>query len=182
MKTSILAVWVVALTVFSSCDELLDQAAVKADSGEYKTELSIAPSAMGDHLYVQKLVEADLQQMLAEHGNTNVTVKRINITSAVIEIAPDSKIKNFNAIDVLNAIVETDILPSDTIATYTNTLVDAKTLNLDPLSVDVADYMQAKEYSLAIDGTLKQALTDTLKVNFKVTYEIIIGFKEASTY
>jgi hypothetical protein len=181
MKRKIFLAWVGAAVMVSSCDQLLDQATV-TDSGNYNTELTIVPGALGDHLYVQKLVEADLQQMIADNGHTGVTVKRINITSAIIEITPDSRIRNFNAINVLNAIIETDLLPADTIATYVNTIIGATALTLDPMSVDVADYLGSSQYALAIDGTLKEALTDTLKVNFKVTYDIVLGLIGSSSH
>ncbi len=175
MKTKIYVVLIIVAAIFSSCDQIMDQMAVTTDSGSYTTELSIAPASQGDHLYVQKLVEADLKEMLAEHGFTGAIVKKINVTSAIVSIAPNSTVRNFNSINVLNAIIEMDSLPADTIATYTNTIANATSLTLDPLSVDVADYLGAEEYSLAIDGTLKEPLTDTLKVNFKVVYEIVLG-------
>jgi hypothetical protein len=166
--------------VLTSCEQFLNEQTISLDAGVYNSSLTIPPGEQS-HLYIQKLVEANLQDLLESHGYAGSAIKGVNVTSASVEIAADSRVKNFNAIDQLMAIVQTDILPADTIATYINTLVDATILQLNPLSVDVADYLDANQYSLAIDGTLKEPLTDTLKVNFKIKYEVLVGIPGSSS-
>ena len=178
MKTGRIITTAVACTILlTSCEELVDQLGFDVNTGYYETEIVVPPTLANTPLLFEQLLEVDIDSIIDAQQKSGVIVKSIEVAGVLLEIQAGSKVPDFNALDEVEVFLSTRELSKEAIASYTNNTMDASSLLLDPVSLDVSEYLEQSPYTLTTSATLKQDLADTLRFSFKIKYKIEMGFE-----
>ena len=169
-----------ALLFGTACEEMGDMFSdygVKTTSDYYSIELAIPPAPAGVQVYVHTLMQSDIESMLSAYSESEVTVNKIEVLDAFIEVMEESNIPNLNAVESITTSISTSMLEEQIIASCTNTLSDADRLPMEVEPVDIAGYMGASEYYLTNYGMLREATTDTLWIRGQIRYQLSLTVK-----
>jgi hypothetical protein len=176
MKTmGILLMGIVAMILFTSCEELtnmLDEFGMTVNTEYYEVDLLIPPAPAGTEMTVQHVMENDIEQTLQSEGYGNATIKGIKVIDASIKVQENSQVSTLNAIESVISNISTNNLPAVTLLTCTNNQPDASSLPMESDAADVSNFMQNSEYNLATLGRLKETLSDTLRIQILIKYQI----------
>lgn len=158
-----------------SCDEFAEQFGVSIESDHYETELTVYPSKAGEHTFSFEAMDMDLQAILEENGKEDLNIKRIEVTQANLQVAGNSKVKDFRSVENLTTFISTDIHEEDTLSYVENYDPTAKVLSMNLINNDIAPYLEAGKYMVTLKGKLREDLNDTLMIKGTLRYKIVLG-------
>jgi len=178
----ILLLGIVAMIFLTSCEELnnvLDEFGVTINTEYYEVEIIIPPAPAGTEVTVQQAMQNDIEQTIVSEGYGEATVKSIKVNDALIRVQENSQVLTLNSIESIITGISTYNLTEVTLLMCTNNLHDAVSLPMEPSGIDVSGYMQDNEYFLSIQGRLKETLTNTLRIQFLIKYQISLDVQRS---
>ena len=161
--------------VLTSCDELFPGLGLDIQSDTYETEFVIPPTDGGEFMAVEEVVTDELKAMIETQGyDPESIINFVKVKSIVFEVAEDSPVQDFSAIDVFESYLYTDALKDTKIAADTNNGAAVTSINLGVVNTDVVDYLNEEKVMCIGRAFLNSPLEDELIIKAKIQFNINI--------
>ena len=169
LKFKILGIFLLALLVIGGCENLLD---FTFNSDGSSVTFVVEPEVAGEYVETVKVLEADLDSLIAAEGKDIGNLETVYLNEATAEVVGEG---NFDAVQSIEIKLMAEGLGEITLASKNNVPVGLTSVSLDVYKGDLAAYLNSSEYTVTLVILLDEDLVNSMTVNAVLKYKITVG-------